>query len=454
MRHKARLQRSIMHFDQALAVEFKLDCADLVFLDWFVYFVQSGKMRRIDRPGPLGQVHEFYWLSYDYVLASLPILGPSSKRSLARRLARLCEDHEDHGRILICHEGKKAKGRGTQMFFGFGPAFQDLVYKAQGGLDHRTDLSTGQQDHRTDLSTDQQDHPTDLSTGRPDHRTDLSSPYVHPSDSTTDPFDSTNDLSDSERPLSPAGDGVRPAILADSRPLRESDGGREISSDEPKNPLSPGEEAGAGPPRRPRATEAGRESPSPLTTQTNLFDVAPEQQIARIESALGTDRWGTLRAVLEHALIEQALGPAVVGAFIKRFHLWSKDRWRKVGHLPTWAATTLRGLAGQVADEAQDVAVQKARQAQAVREGEAGRARRERDDARIIAERKALEAAFEALPAAERARIVQESLTSMPRVVRELADPDRPLHGWLGRTVLEHMRARLAPGDSPSARTG
>ena len=124
-----------------------------------------------------------------------------------------------------------------------------------------------------------------------------------------------------------------------------------------------------------------------------------------------------------------------------------------MGHLPTWAATTLGGLAGQVADESQELAAHKARQAQAVREGEAGRLLRQRDEGRIIAQRKALEAAFLALPAEDRTRIVKESLATMPRVARELADPDRPLHGWLGRTVLKSMAERLAAGAPSSART-
>ena len=175
MSDKAPLQRSIGRFNQALAIKFGLDCADLVLLDWFVYFSRTGRMQRLDRPGPLGDVQEFYWLSYDYVLASLPILGAKSKRSLARRLSRLCDDHKDHGSILISQDDQTQKGRGTRMFYGFGPAFRELVFKDERAPDHRTSLSTGQQDHQTAASA-----------GRPDHRTKLSTPYVDSSDSTKD----------------------------------------------------------------------------------------------------------------------------------------------------------------------------------------------------------------------------------------------------------------------------
>ena len=75
------MKYTIEGFSQKRLIESGMDCADVVFLRWFIDWIATGTMKTMMR-----SEKEFYWIQYDRVLQELPIIGVSSKDALARRL--------------------------------------------------------------------------------------------------------------------------------------------------------------------------------------------------------------------------------------------------------------------------------------------------------------------------------------------------------------------------------
>lgn len=102
---------TIMGFNQAKAVELKLDTNDLLILSYFSDFRDTELMVSEEFEGK-----RYYWLKYDALLENLPILGLKSKDALRRRLKKL-QDAK-----VLCHYCKKTK-EGTYSFYGVGKNF-------------------------------------------------------------------------------------------------------------------------------------------------------------------------------------------------------------------------------------------------------------------------------------------------------------------------------------------
>ncbi|MFO8006184.1 MAG: hypothetical protein R6V05_00445 [Candidatus Brocadiia bacterium] len=140
MSSEVPLTRSVVNYDQKVACELGLDCTDLVFLDWLAHWNGAGNMQTAMHPcdGEGGQFREYFWLYYDHVLRSLPILGIGTKRGLAKRLSKLV----DAG-VLQFYEQKRGKGRGTRTWYRFGPQYERLRYHREARADHPNASSTG-----------------------------------------------------------------------------------------------------------------------------------------------------------------------------------------------------------------------------------------------------------------------------------------------------------------------
>lgn len=148
-------------FSQARLVELGLDLVDTALLRWFVDFKETGKMRRIiveDRP--------FYWVSYQAVIDSNPILNISNKDVLARRFKKLV----DAGLLFssVVNEGKRLA------FFAIREeGFAPLVEAPYSGnppdskvgrpAKHPTQKSGGKGSHPTRKSGARRFHPTQKS---------------------------------------------------------------------------------------------------------------------------------------------------------------------------------------------------------------------------------------------------------------------------------------------------
>lgn len=112
------MKNAIIGFSQEKLVQLKnndkgikIDCIDLVILEWFVYFTPN--MQNININGKI-----YYWLSYSKMIKDLPFLD-LSKRSFADRMKKLCELD-----ILIFYLNKD---QGNTTFFSFGKVYFELI---------------------------------------------------------------------------------------------------------------------------------------------------------------------------------------------------------------------------------------------------------------------------------------------------------------------------------------
>lgn len=71
----------IFEFSQERAIFYELDIKDLLVLDWFLQFINSGNMHSFSELNEHGNIQWWYWVSYEKILNDLPILG-IKRRSL------------------------------------------------------------------------------------------------------------------------------------------------------------------------------------------------------------------------------------------------------------------------------------------------------------------------------------------------------------------------------------
>lgn len=114
------MKNTIIGFSQEKLIQLKdndkaikIDCVDLVILDWFVFFTPN--MQNININGKT-----YYWLSYSKMTKDLPFLD-LSKRSFADRLKKMCELN------ILCFFLNKEQGNTT--FYGFGNVYFELIEK-------------------------------------------------------------------------------------------------------------------------------------------------------------------------------------------------------------------------------------------------------------------------------------------------------------------------------------
>ena len=73
-------------FEQERMLELDLDLVDTVLLRWFGLFRESDNMVSMEADGK-----RFYWIKHDALLADLPALRISTKKTIARRFLSYCE---------------------------------------------------------------------------------------------------------------------------------------------------------------------------------------------------------------------------------------------------------------------------------------------------------------------------------------------------------------------------
>lgn len=107
------MKYTIEGFDQRTALEYGLDVADLVILRWFVDFMHSNRIAKVQHEGK-----EYCWIKYDGLLSDMPILG-IKKKMLAIRLKKLV----DAG--VLSHVTKKDGG--TYSLYAIGENYINLI---------------------------------------------------------------------------------------------------------------------------------------------------------------------------------------------------------------------------------------------------------------------------------------------------------------------------------------
>ncbi len=78
------MKYTIEGFSQEAAIEYGLDVKDLVFLRWLVDFYAASVMEKHVVNGK-----DYFWVSYQYVIKQIPMLGITSSGVLGRRLKGL-----------------------------------------------------------------------------------------------------------------------------------------------------------------------------------------------------------------------------------------------------------------------------------------------------------------------------------------------------------------------------
>lgn len=112
---------TINGFSQKKLIEFGLDAVDALILRYFVDFKDSGEM-------VIETVNNkpYYWIKYDSLIESIPIIKIRSKDVLRRRLKKL----EDVG-ILIHYQKKQG---GNYSFYGLGSKYKYLIQEMQSTI--------------------------------------------------------------------------------------------------------------------------------------------------------------------------------------------------------------------------------------------------------------------------------------------------------------------------------
>ena len=95
---------SIEGFQQQALVDFGLDAIDTIIIRWFADFTFGGKMKEIRH-----DEKSYWWLSYQYLIDELPIIGIENKENIGRRFKK----YKEKGVM----ESHMVKSEGTRTYF-------------------------------------------------------------------------------------------------------------------------------------------------------------------------------------------------------------------------------------------------------------------------------------------------------------------------------------------------
>ena len=131
------MKSKVFGYTQRTMIELGMNLRDITFVDWFVHWYSSRRMKMItvDDSGYYG------WVNREYVIDQLPILGLTHVESVTKMLSKLvnCGVIE---RIVI----KSDEGRGSNAFYRPSPIVFDMKHDSDGGkpVDNHVDNSDQQ----------------------------------------------------------------------------------------------------------------------------------------------------------------------------------------------------------------------------------------------------------------------------------------------------------------------
>lgn len=120
------MKYTIEGFRQDKLVEMGFDSADACLLRYILDFYNTGKMAKVIDNGK-----EYFWLNYQAVIDSMPILGLKSKDSLYRRMKKMVECG------LLEHFTKKQAG--TFSCYKFTNKLEELLSSISEGTDEKSE---------------------------------------------------------------------------------------------------------------------------------------------------------------------------------------------------------------------------------------------------------------------------------------------------------------------------
>lgn len=146
------MKYGVMGFSQEQAIIHGVTWKELLFLDWFLYWYQSGSMHEVNVNGK-----KYGWIDREYALKQLPLIEISSPNALTKFIARMAEK----GLLQRVRRSNEAQ-RGSRAFYAPGPLVKEIALvpaavryqERQEEIDYMDDQHTyeiaGNADHQSD----------------------------------------------------------------------------------------------------------------------------------------------------------------------------------------------------------------------------------------------------------------------------------------------------------------
>lgn len=108
------MRYSIFEFSQEKLLEYNLDVADALILNWFANFFIGGMEKRIFQDGNVNKIYG--WIKISKIMEDLPVLGISTEKGIRRRLDHFVESGIMERETIQSQNGKKSFYKTTEIY--------------------------------------------------------------------------------------------------------------------------------------------------------------------------------------------------------------------------------------------------------------------------------------------------------------------------------------------------
>lgn len=108
------MRYSIFEFNQEKLLEYNLDVADALILNWFANFFIGAMEKRIFQDGNVNKIYG--WIKISKIMEDLPVLGISTEKGIRRRLDHFVESGIMERETIQSQNGKKSFYKTTEVY--------------------------------------------------------------------------------------------------------------------------------------------------------------------------------------------------------------------------------------------------------------------------------------------------------------------------------------------------
>lgn len=108
------MRYSIFEFSQEKLLEYNLDVADALILNWFANFFIGAMEKRIFQDGNVNKIYG--WIKISKIMEDLPVLGISTEKGIRRRLDHFVESGIMERETIQSQNGKKSFYKTTEVY--------------------------------------------------------------------------------------------------------------------------------------------------------------------------------------------------------------------------------------------------------------------------------------------------------------------------------------------------
>ena len=108
------MRYSIFEFSQEKLLEYNLDVADTLILNWFANFFIGAMEKRIFQDGNVNKIYG--WIKISKIMEDLPVLGISTEKGIRRRLDHFVESGIMERETIQSQNGKKSFYKTTEIY--------------------------------------------------------------------------------------------------------------------------------------------------------------------------------------------------------------------------------------------------------------------------------------------------------------------------------------------------